>query len=273
MTYIIDLKTVSPSELAQFWQREVQRWREQLFWDVSDRFDTLRRVLERRGLQGVALRIGTQIEGYAYYIISGRLGVLAGLDLAPGWAGTEAAKTLLQAALHALWQHGPTRIESPFLSFDGTWLPPAFEAQGFLTYWREFLRLQIDEQLDDWLEPPKPSLPMALEPWHNAHLPEAAEIMHAAYEGEVDTEMSALYRTVGGCRLILEQILHQRNSGVPIDRASAFVRHRGEGIGFIVITEIAPQQGHLAQVAVRPAYQRQGLGHLLLKYSLSQLVI
>jgi ribosomal protein S18 acetylase RimI-like enzyme len=37
-------------------------------------------------------------------------------------------------------------------------------------------------------------------------------------------------------------------------------------------TEIAPRQGHLAQVAVLPEYQRQGLGRLLLRYGLSRLV-
>ncbi len=95
--------------------------------------------------------------------------------------------------------------------------------------------------------------------------------MHAAYDGGVDTEMSLLYRTVTGCRFVLENILHQRNSGVLVDRASAFVRYRGQGIGFIVITEIARQQGHLAQVAVLPDYQHQGVGQLLLNYSLSQL--
>lgn len=267
MKHLINLQTVVPAELEGLWQREVQLWREQLFWDVSDRFAAFKRVLERRGVQGVALRIGTRIVGYAYYVISGRLGVLAGLDLSPDWVGTDAAETLLQASIHALRQHDPTRIESPFLSFDCAWLPSAFEAEGFRTYWREFLRVQLDERP----ESPKLSPPMQFEPWRSAYLPEAAEIMHAAYDGEVDTEMSVLYRTVGGCRLVLEQILHQRNSGAPIDRASVFVRHRGRGIGFILITEIAPRQGHLAQVVVRPAYQRQGVGHFLLNYSLSQL--
>ncbi|ETW98905.1 MAG: hypothetical protein ETSY2_42005 [Candidatus Entotheonella gemina] len=227
--------------------------------------------MERRGVPGVALRIETRTVGYAYYVISGRLGVLAGLDLSPAWAGTEAAETLVQAAIHRLRQHNLTRIESPFLSFDCAWLLPAFEADGFRTFWREFLRLDLDERLDKRLEPPKRLPSIQLEPWRSTHLPEAAAIMQAAYDGEADTEMSVLYRTVEGCRLVLEQILHQRNSGVPVDRASVFVRHRGQGVGFIVITEIAPQQGHLAQVAVLPAYQRQGIGHLLLNYSLSQL--
>jgi ribosomal protein S18 acetylase RimI-like enzyme len=265
--HVVDLQTVLPAELEELWQREEQLWRERLFWDVSDRIAMLRRVFARRGVQGVALRIGRRTVGYAYYVISGRLGVLAGLDLAPDGAAVHAGPTLLYAAMQALRQHDVTRIESPSVSFDSTWLTTAFEAEGFRTYWREFLRLHLNA-------PPKPLgvLPnMRLEPLQRTHLSEAAEIMHAAYEGGVDAEMSLLYRTVGGCRLVLDHILHQPNSGVPINQASAFVRHGGQGVGFIVITEIARQQGHLAQVVVLPAYQRQGVAQWLVNYSLSQL--
>ena len=38
-----------------------------------------------------------------------------------------------------------------------------------------------------------------------------------------------------------------------------------------MVTEIAPQQGHLAQVAVLPAYQGQGVGRMLVHHCLTQL--
>lgn len=268
MKHVIDLQTVVPAELEGLWQREVQLWGERLFWDISDRVATFRHVLERHGVRGVALRIGTQTVGYAYYVMSGRLGVLAGLDISPDWARTGAAETLLKAVLHTLRQQDISRIESTFVAFDCTWLPRAFEAEGFDTYWREFLRVDLYHQRR---ERPNPSPVIHLEPWQSNHLPEAAEMMYVAYNGGVDTEMSLLYRTVAGCRLVLENILHQRSNGVLVDKASAFVRYRGQGIGFIVITEIASRQGHLAQVVVLPAYQHQGVGQLLLNYSLSQL--
>jgi ribosomal-protein-alanine N-acetyltransferase len=50
-----------------------------------------------------------------------------------------------------------------------------------------------------------------------------------------------------------------------------FARCRGQGIGFVVVTEIAPGQGHLAQIAVLPAYQRQGVGRMLVSHCLRQL--
>ncbi len=268
MEHVIDLQTVGATELEPFWQREVQLWRERLLWDVSERVATFRRVMQRRGVQGVALRREGRVLGYAYYVTTGRLGVLAGLEVVPSHAvASDAGERLLKAAINALRQHDINRIESPFIAFDSDWLLPAFAAAGFQAYWREFLRVALPERAE-----PSRGLPtLRLEPWRRAHLSEAVDIMRAAYDGEIDTEMSLLYRTASGCQLVLEHILYQHNSGRPIDRASALIRLGGQGIGFIVITEIAHRQGHLAQVAVLPTYQGQGVGQVLLNYSLSQL--
>ena len=41
--------------------------------------------------------------------------------------------------------------------------------------------------------------------------------------------------------------------------------------GFAIVTEIAKGHGHLAQVAVDPVFQRQGVGRLLLERTLDRL--
>jgi ribosomal protein S18 acetylase RimI-like enzyme len=263
----IDLRTVRPAELESLWEREVQLWRERLFWDVSERVATLRQGLMRHAVQGVALRIQTQIVGYAYYVTSGHLGVIAGFDIAPDWVTTDTVETLLKASIQELQKHDITRIESPFISFDSSGLSLTFEAEGFRTYWREFLRIHIDRGTSLSRVPPR----LRLEPWQSIHLTEAAELMQAAYGGEIDTEISWLYRTVGGCRLVLDDLINQCNSGVLVAQASAFVCHGEQEVGFIVITQISPRQGHLAQVVVLPDYQGQGVGQLLVNHSISQL--
>jgi ribosomal protein S18 acetylase RimI-like enzyme len=111
-----------------------------------------------------------------------------------------------------------------------------------------------------------------LESLRVSDLREAAAIMLAAYHGGVDAEMAQQYRTYERCELVLQNLLGESGGGIPILEASAMARHRGRGIGFIILTEIAPRQGHLAQVSVLPEYQRQGLGRLLLRYGLSRLV-
>src|SRR5205823_2292310 len=56
-------------------------------------------------------------------------------------------------------------------------------------------------------------------------------------------------------------------------RGISAARHRGQTIGFVLVTEIAPRQGHLVQVAVLPTYQRQGVGRLLVRHSLARLAM
>jgi len=266
---IVDLSTVAPASLEEHWRYERQWWREQLLWDIADALAALRRVVERRGMPGKAVRVGMQTVGYAYYMITGRLGVLSSLAVLPEWSATTVGESLLQGMVDTLHQQGVARIESPCVCVHHPWLVPAFERQGFQTYWREFLRLDLHHTP---LPAPLPALAQ-LEPWRPARLSGAAAIMQAAYEGTVDVETNSLYRTTEGCSSVLENLLHQGGCGRLVTEASALAYDRGQAIGFVVVTETAPRQGHLAQVAVLPAYQRQGIGRFLVQYSLRQLAM
>jgi ribosomal protein S18 acetylase RimI-like enzyme len=262
---VVDLSAVRPVELEELWQREEQLWRERLFWDVSDRLAALGRVVQRGDLSGKAVRVGGRIAGYAYYVLRGHLGVIADLVASPG-SGTAATATLMQETVDEIRRTGVSRIESSFVAIDGPSLPPLFEREGFRTYWREFLRCELRGKQ----QPVSPPALVQLEPLRGSDLGEAAAIMQAAYKGGVDAEISQHYRTYEGCELVVQNLLHQGGGGIPIE-ASAIARHRGRGIGFIILTEIAARHGHLPQVAVLPEYQRQGLGRLLVSYGLSRL--
>jgi ribosomal protein S18 acetylase RimI-like enzyme len=263
---VVDLSAVRPAELEGLWQREGQLWRERLFWDVSDRFAALGRVVERGDLLGKAVRVGARIVGYTYYVIGGHLGLIADLVASPE-SSTAATAMLIQETVDEIRRTGVSRIESSFVSIDGPSLPPLLEREGFRTYWREFLRCELLGKQ----QPVSPSRLVQLAPLRGSDLREAAAIMQAAYNGGVDAEMSQQYLTYEGCELILQNLLHQGGGGVPVLEASTIARHRGRGIGFIILTEIAARQGHLPQVAVLPEYQRQGLGRLLVSHGLSRL--
>ncbi len=265
---VVDLGTVMPSELEGLWRCEEQWWRERLLWDISAPLAALRRVIERQGVPGQAVRVGTQTVGYAYYVISGDLGILSSLMVVPEWDTLEVGGSLLQATVDALRRQGVRRIESPCISMASQWLVPVCERAGFQTFWRAFLRVDLQPLVT--APTPNPTL-VELESWQGTHLREAAAIMQAAYRATVDVELNMLYHTAEGCSLVLDNLLHQGGCGPLVAEASAFARHRGQGIGFVVVTEIAPRQGHLAQVAVLPAYQRQGVGRLLVNYCLSRL--
>jgi ribosomal protein S18 acetylase RimI-like enzyme len=263
----VDLSAVTPTELEGLWQRQTHWWREQLLWDVTDAQAALRRVVARGGIPGKAVQVERRTVGYAYFVRVGSLAVIAHLQVLPEWDHPLVGLPLLQETVAALRQQGVSRIESACIASDSPWLTSAFESLGFQTYWREFLRVGLRQGHEPALAP---SL-MSLEAWQGAHMHEAADIMHAAYEGNVEAESNALYRSREGCRLLLDHILYQGGCGRPVPAASALARHRGQGVGVIVVTEIAPRQSHLVQVAVRPSYQGRGVGRLLLHYSMSRL--
>jgi len=264
---VVDLCAVRPAELEGFWQREAHWWREQLRWDISDSLAALRRVVGRGGVPGKAVQIGPRTVGYAYYVIVERLGVIAGLQVLPEWNSPVVGEALLQETVAAIRQQGVTRIESPCLIIDCPWLIPAFEHYGFQAYWREFLRVNLRQAHAS----APPHTIVSLEPWQSTHVHEAAAIMQAAYADSVEVESNAFYRTAEGCQLVLDDILNQGGCGRPVAAASALARHRGQGVGCIVVTETAPQQSHLVQVAVLPAYQGQRVGRMLMHYSMSRL--
>ena len=264
---VVDLCTVTPAELEGLWHHEAQWWREHLLWDISHPLETLRRVIGRRGVPGKAVRVGAQTVGYTYYVISGSLGVLAGLVVTPSWNIPEIGESLLQATVDAIRQRGVRRIECPCVSMAAPWLVPMCERTGLQSAWRTFLRVELARAHTSVQSPAL----IQLEPWRETHVHEAAAIMQAAYQTTVDVELNMLYRTVEGCSNVLDNLLQQGGCGSLVAEASMFARSRGQGIGFVVVTEIAPRQGHLAQVAVLPAYQRQGVGRLLVHHCMTQL--
>jgi len=264
---VVDLCTVTPAELEGLWHHEAQWWREHLLWDISHPLEALRRVIGRRGVPGKAVRVGTQAVGYTYYVISESLGVLSGPVIVPAWNIPEVAGPLLQATLEALRSRGVRRIESSCVSMASPWLVPVCERAGLQTAWRAFLRIELAGARASG----QSSSFVQLEPWRERHVHEAAAIMQAAYQTTVDVELNMLYRTVEGCSSILATLQQQGGCGPLVAEASVFARSRGQGIGFAVVTEIAPGQGHLAQIAVLPAYQRQGVGRMLVSYCLTQL--
>ena len=151
---IVDLSTITPGDLEGLWRYEEQWWREQLLWDISDALAALRRVVERCGVAGKAVCVGTRTVGYAYYVIAGHVGILSGLVVSPEWNQATVGEPLLQATVDAVRQQGVTRIECPCVCMPHTWLVPGFERAGFQTYWREFLRLDLHGQA----LPPPPRL-------------------------------------------------------------------------------------------------------------------
>jgi ribosomal protein S18 acetylase RimI-like enzyme len=263
---VVDLCHVAAADLEELWQHEVRFWREWLLWDVSAAFAALRRLVERGRLLGKAVLVNAQTVGYAHYGVAGPLGVISGLVVSPDWSRTPVGETLLRNTVDAIRGQGVSRIESPFMSVDYPWLAAVFEREGFRTYGREVLRFDLHHARSPVHVPAL----VAVEPWRDTHLREAAAILQTAYAGGVEAEIHQGYRTVDGCHVVLDNIVNQGSCGTLVHEASGMAHHRGRGTGFVLVTEVAPQQGHLTHIAVLPEYQGLGIGRGLLEYSVGR---
>lgn len=265
---IVDLPAVPVTALDGLWQREEQWWRERFFWDISAGLEALRNVAARGHVPGKVAQVDGQTVGYTYYITIDRLGILAGLSVDPQWSNRLVGATLLNETITSLRHWGACRIESQCIAIDCAWLPTAFAQEGFATFWRQFLRLDLRAVPQAAAAP----TPLPVVPWRSAAISAAAAIMQAAYSRGVDARMSMRYRSLEGCCVVLDQLLNQGGCGHLVTDASGLIYDKGQAIGFIIITELSPWQAHLAQVTVLPSYQGRGLGRFLLNYSLAQLL-
>jgi ribosomal protein S18 acetylase RimI-like enzyme len=265
---VVDLESVRASDLEGLFRLELVQWRERLFWDVSSAIAALRRAMDRAGVQGKAIRSRSFTAGYGYFLVEGSRGVMTGLAVAPEWRHTDAGPLLVRAILADLDRRGVTRIESQFVSFDAPWLVPTFEEEGFRTYWREFRRLSIAASSSSGLDDGARSDALSLVPWKQWNLTEAAELMQRAHEGGVDAEMNELYRSSEGCRALLSNVLRHGGCGRAVSEASVIGREgpSGRAVGFAVVTETSPGHAHLAQLAVAPRFQGQGVSRRLLAH-------
>jgi ribosomal protein S18 acetylase RimI-like enzyme len=267
---IVDLPTVRVSELEGFFRRELLLWRDRLCWDVSPAIAAFRRALDRGGVQGKAVRCGSSLAAYGYFLIESSRAVLTGVAVAPEWRAAEVGPILVRALVRDLMRRGVLRIESQFVSFDAPWLVPAFEGEGFESFRREFRRLSLPGRPE--CEEPQDTtfVHRSWKPWN---LSEASSIMLSAHATGVDARMNELYRSSEGCRALLTSVLRHRGCGAAIADASVVARdpRTDRAAGFAVVTETSHRKAHLAQLAVAPPYQSAGLGRQILARVISVL--
>lgn len=267
---VVDLDALRASDLERFFRIELDEWRERLYWDVSGAITAMRRALERRGVRGKAVRCGTTVVAYAYFLVESSRGVVTGLSIAPEWRGTEAGRVLVRAIVRDLACRELTRIESQFVSFEAPWLVPCFEEEGFRTYWRDFRRLPLRR--------PRPlrktPSDVDIQPWKGWNLTEASMVMQSAHDGGIDAEMNEMYRTSEGCRALLTNVLRHRGCGAALPDPSSLARQSPgrRAVGFAVVTETSSTHAHLAQIAVLPAFQGRGVGRRLLAHAVDRLL-
>ena len=264
----VNLSEIRSSEIIHLWDREVSFYRTVLNWDVSHAIRGLKQALAKGQLYGKGVRSEGSLCAYYCCAIDCGRAVISGFGVSHPSIGKEITKAMLEELVKHLDNFSVRRIESQFIGFDIPGLVECFEAEDFKTNSREFLRIPL---------PSSKSLhfmnrSILVQPFDSFSLEDMATLMHDSHAGLVDSEINELYATRQGCKTLLDDIVIQHGCGNFLPDASSIAAVNGadRAGGFAIVSLIGNGHGHLAQLAVAPEFQKQGVGRFLLDCTLAK---
>lgn len=269
---VIALRDLRASDLEPVLAEETHLWAKSLNWDFRASANLVRRFLDIQSLNGFALSLGPRVIGYSYYVCEDHKGLIGDLYVAREFASCENEMLLLAAILNTLkHQPGVRRVESQLLMLlcDNADLLPY--PQTLHIHERHFMEIPINAIASL----PPASLPagLAIDAWSERRQDDAASLIADSYRGHIDSNINDQYRSPGGARKFLLNIVQfpgcgaffQPASFLAVDTASRRIA------GMCLSSLISPDTGHITQVCVAPAYRGAGIGYELLRHSLTAL--
>jgi ribosomal protein S18 acetylase RimI-like enzyme len=268
---LVDLRHLSARDLDPLLNEETSVWSSDLDWDFSKSADLVRRFIDLRGLSGYALVEERRPIGYLYYVLEENKGLVGDLYVSRDHRGLKYEDYLLETGIDAIRQHPQIRrIESQILLLDylpDRTLPFAADAA---TYERNFMRIALD---DVRFREGAVRTPMFIEHWNDHYHDAAAQVIAEAYASHVDSRVNDQYRNVPGARRFLYNVVQFPGCGTFFRPASyaAFEAGNGKLCGISLASLVSPACGHITQICVSGSVRGKGVGHELLRRSLSTL--
>ena len=268
---IIDLRRITAPDLDPLLKEEIETWRERLDWDFSKSADLVRRFVELRALNGAALVEDGEVVGYAYYVMEDRKGLIGDLYVRRTHGAVERENALLEWALEAIMANPAiARIESQIMML--RWDPsrPIPYGEHASAFERNFMRVET-ARAD--LSAGRVRRLAYIERWSDLYQDATAQLIAAAYAGHIDGRINDQYRTALGARRFLHNVVQYPGCGSFYQPASyaAFEASNGRLCGVSLASLVAPECGHITQICVSPAARGTGIGHELLRQSLTTL--
>lgn len=267
---LIDLRRLSARDLDPLLKEEVASWRDELDWDFEKSADLVRRFVDLRALSGHALMLRGHPVGYLYYVLEESKGLVGDLYLSHSHRRREYEDQLLNAGLDSIMDSAQvSRIESQLLMLTHAPDRSLPYAEFVEAHNRNFMR--IDLRTAD-LGPGNVRRPMYLETWSDHYHDGAAQVISAAYSGHIDSRINDQYRSAVGARRFLFNIVQYPGCGTFFRPASfAAFEPNGRICGISLASLVSPQCGHITQICVTPPMKGTGIGHALLRQSLTTL--
>ena len=268
---LLDLWQVRSSDLEPMLEDEVRTWRAELEWDFSPSAGLVRRFVDVHALNGYALLSGDEVAGYAYYVCEDHKGLVGDLYLRSEFRSPANENRLLGAVVdHLIRARYVRRIEAQLMlarSLPARLLPGAAHVR---THTRNFMRVDAGvaanlrpRQLED----------VTLEGWSERWQEETAHLIASAYRGHIDSEINDQYRSPGGARRFLFNIVQYPGCGVFYEPAASVAVQAGGGrlCGASLTSLVSPESGHVTQICVAPQSKGRGVGYELLRRSIEKL--
>ena len=267
---LVDLRHVSSRQMESLLEEETAEWRRELDWDFRHSADLVRRFVDLHALNGCALlESGGETAGYAYYVLEDHKGLIGDLYVRERWRSLERENRLLEWVLQAMSRvPAIRRVESQLMMMaPRSRRSPAPMGEHLLSYERNFMRVDLAHAS---LGEGCVRRPVYVEKWSEHYHEGAAQLIAAAYAGHVDSLINDQYRSVGGARRFLYNIVQYPGCGTFHRPASfvAFDAGTGRMVGISLASLVAERCGHITQICVAPGWRGTGVGHLLLRDSL-----
>jgi ribosomal protein S18 acetylase RimI-like enzyme len=269
---VIDLRQLAPRMLDPLLEEETAAWRESLDWDFEKSAELVRRFVDLHALNGYAVLEDGEAAGYLYYVLEENKGLIGDLYIARSRRGAGLESHLVETALEAMMAAPTvTRIEAQLLVTDRLPDPDMPYAESMQVFDRNFM--QVDLRLASMPEGRRGSGRMLIDSWSDRYYEGAARLIAAAYAGHVDSRINDQYRSVGGARRFLFNIVQYPGCGAFHRSASfaAFDPETGDMCGLSLASLVASDCGHITQICVSPEVRGTGLGYELLRRSLTAL--
>lgn len=265
---IVNLRDLNPAALEPLLAEETAEWATELDWDHSQAANLVRRLSAAGRLGGVALIDGSEAAGYGYVGLEGNKGLVADVYLRPRWRAGDAESTLLRAVFDFLaGVPVVTRIEAQLMLVESASARNLERERNVKIFDRTLMNLDSSTAL-----PAATATRYQIEPWRDDWISGAAEIIQAAYAGEVDAQIHDRYATVDGAERFVHELVqfpgasfHSPASCMAFDPAT------GSAAGLSLTSFVAPHVGHIAEICIVPQARHSGLGHELLRRSLEAL--
>jgi ribosomal protein S18 acetylase RimI-like enzyme len=267
---ILDLRLLRPSDLEPLLEEEKLVWMESLRWDYSATASMVTRYLRSRALTGYAAVEDGRAVAYSFYICEGHKGLIGDAFVSRRFRdGTIETRLLTHLVETLLATPTVQRVEAQLIQLDTPSVREFFRSQGFVTYDRKFLLLELARHAPNHREP---APGVELRTWEGRWFCDVADLITRVYRSHIDSRISDQYLSRAGAERFLENIVRYPGCGTFDPGASYLALSAASRLCGIILTSIVSDRvAHVTQLCVAPDLHGQGIGRYLLLHCLESL--